>query len=158
METLRRTAADLFQVPYRPLVQDKTLEIKRKPYWVLNTWNTDPLPILQSMDQRLDRLVRRNVENIRWSMLQNLNISFAGFGRRTKERLDETVAATKGAMEAAHARRQARSGSIESEAARLGGCLAALQRVKTDLAGLRSGLPAAAEPKAQESLQSGTGA
>jgi GTP-binding protein EngB required for normal cell division len=133
LETLRHTAADLFRVPYRPLAQEETLEIKRRPYWVLNTWNTDPLPMLQSMDQRLDGLVRRNVENIRWSMLQNLNISFAGFARRSKERLDETVAATKGAMEAAHARRQARSGNIESEVLRMGGCIAALEGLKTDI-------------------------
>lgn len=137
VERLRHTAADLFQVPYRPLQQEETLEIKRRPYWVLNTWNTDPLPILQSMDQRRDELVRRNVENIRWSMLQNLNISFAGFARRTKERLDETVAATKGAMEAAYARRQAHSGSIESEVARMGDRIAALEGVKMDFIALR---------------------
>ena len=96
LETLRRTAADLFRVPYKPLSPEEVLVIKRRPYWVLSTWNTDPLPVLQSMEQRLDGLVRRNVENIRWSMLQNLNISFASFARRTRERLDETVGATKG--------------------------------------------------------------
>ena len=133
VETLRHTAADLFRVPYRPLTQDETLEIKRRPYWVLNTWNTDPLPMLQSMDQRLDGLVRRNVENIRWSMLQNLNISLAGFARSIKERLDETVTATKGAMDAAHARRQAHNGGIESEVARMREHIAALKAVKTEL-------------------------
>jgi hypothetical protein len=153
-EMLRRTAADLFRVPYRPLAQDETLQIKKRPYWVLNTWNTDPLPVLQSMDQRLDGLVRRNVENIRWSTLQNLIISFAGFARKTQERLDETVAATKGAMEAAHGRRQADGGSIESEVARMGDCIAVLEGLKTQLAVLRSGLLPAAEPKSQDGLQS----
>ncbi|MEJ2167781.1 MAG: dynamin family protein [Desulfobacterales bacterium] len=138
VETLRRTAADLFQVPYRPLAQEEALEIKKRPYWVLKTWNTDPLPMLQSIDQRLDGLVRRNVENIRWSMLQNLNISFAGFARRSKERLDETVAATKGAMEAAHARRQAQNGGVESEVARIAGCITALEALKTDFGGLQA--------------------
>jgi GTPase Era involved in 16S rRNA processing len=133
VETLRHTAADLFQVPYRALAREEALEIRSRPYWVLNTWNTDPLPILQSMDQRLDGLVRRNVENIRWSMLQNLNVSFAGFARRVRQRLDETVAATKGAMEAAHVRREACGGSIESEAARMGNCTAVLEKVKTGL-------------------------
>jgi GTP-binding protein EngB required for normal cell division len=140
VETLRHTAADLFRVPYRPLSPDAVLEIKRRPYWVLSTWNTDPLPVLKSMDQRLNGLVRRNVENIRWSMLQNLNLSFAGFARRTRERLEETVAATKGAMEAARARRQARGGSIDAEATRLGGHIASLKELKNDLAALRSGL------------------
>ena len=158
VETLRHSAADLFQVPYRPLRSEEALEIKRKPYWVLNTWNTDPLPLLQSMDQRLDGLVRRNVENIRWSMLQNLNISFAGYARRAKERMDETVAVTKGAMEAAYARRKTHGGSIESEVARVGDRIAILEGLKADFAVLRSGLNAAAAPKTQDSLQSATGA
>jgi ribosome biogenesis GTPase A len=134
VETLRRTAADMFQVPYKPLSAQEVLEVKRRPYWVLSTWNTDPLPVLQSMDQRLDRLVRRNMENIRWSMLQNLTLSFAGFARRTRERLDETVAATQGAMQAAHTRRQADDGSIEAEAGRMSERMAALEAVKIDLA------------------------
>jgi hypothetical protein len=65
----------------------------------LNTWNTDAIPMLKSMDQRLDDLVRRNVENLRWSTMQNVNISFARFASKIKERLKETVNATKGALE-----------------------------------------------------------
>ncbi len=141
VETLRHTAADLFRVPYRPLLQEETLEIKRRPHWVLNTWNTDPLPMLQSLDQRLDGLVRRNVENIRWSMLQNLNISFAGFARRTRERLDETVAATQGAMQATHTRRKGQGENIESDLIRMGDRISVLEELKTDFAVLRSGAP-----------------
>jgi GTP-binding protein EngB required for normal cell division len=148
VETLRHTAADLFQVPYRPLAKEEALEIKKRPYWVLSTWNTDPLPMLQSMDQRLDELVRRNVENIRWSMLQNLTISFASFARRAKERLDETVAATRGAMEAAHERRLTHSGNVESELTRMADRITALQGVKSDFAVLRSGLSPQSGPKA----------
>jgi GTPase SAR1 family protein len=157
VETLRQTAADMFQVPYKPLFPDEILEIKRRPYWVLSTWNTDPLPILQSMGQRLDGLVRRNVENIRWSMLQNLNLSFAGFTRRTRERLDETVAATQGAMQAAHARRQAGDGSIEAEASRMADRMAALGAVKVDLTVLQHSLSPAKEPKAPDRVQSMAG-
>lgn len=108
---------------------------------MLNTWNTDPLPMLQSLDQRLDGLVRRNVENIRWSMLQNLNISFAGFARRTRERLDETVAATQGAMQAAHTGRKGQGENIESDLIRMGDRISVLEELKTDFAALRSGAP-----------------
>jgi ribosome biogenesis GTPase A len=153
VETLRRTAADMFRVPYKPLSSEEVLSIKRRPYWVLSTWKTDPLPILQSMGQRLDGLVRRNVENIRWSMLQNLNLSFASFARRTGERLDETVAATQGAMQTAHARRRAGDGSIEAEASRMADRMAALEAVKVDLAGLKSRLAPAKEPKAPDRMQ-----
>jgi len=133
VETLRHTAADLFQVPYKPLARENALEIKRRPYWVLNTWNTDPLPILQSMDQRLDELARRNVENMRWSTLQNLNISFASFTRSIRDGLNETMVATKGAMEAAFLRRQNYSESIESEVNRFAVQITALEAVKKRL-------------------------
>jgi ribosome biogenesis GTPase A len=102
---------------------------------------TAPLPMLQSLGQRLDGLVRRNVENIRWSMLQNLNVSFAGFARKVRERLDETVSATKGAMDSAHARIEDHGGSIESELIRLGDRIGILEELKTDFAAMRSDTP-----------------
>ena len=157
VETLRRTAADMFQVPYKPLSPEEVLEIKRRPYWVLSTWNTDPLPVLKSMDQRLDGLVRRNVENIRWSMLQNLNLSFAGFARRTRERLDETVAVTQGAMQAAHARRQTDNGSIDAEVGRMADRMTALEAVKVDLTVWKPGLSPLKEPKALGHVRSMAG-
>ncbi len=134
IETLRRTAADLFHVPYKPLGGEDALEIKKRPYWVLNTWNTDPLPVLQSIYQRMEGLVRRNVENIRWSMLQNLNISIAGFARRVRERLDETVAATKGAMDVAHERRNAQDDNVDPEIDRIRQRMKELDEMKSGLA------------------------
>jgi tRNA U34 5-carboxymethylaminomethyl modifying GTPase MnmE/TrmE len=138
VETLRRSAADLFQVPYSPLVHDEPLEIKRKPYWVLNTWSADPLPILKSIDQRRDDLARRNVENIRWSTIQNINISFARFASRIKERLGQTVAATKGAMDVAQERRQSNSGNIEEELSQISKRISNLESVRKELAGAAS--------------------
>ena len=135
VETLRHTAADLFQVPYRPLQQEEALEIKRKPYWVLNTWNIDPLPILKSMDQRIDDLVRRNVENIRWSMLQNLNISFAHFTSRIKERLTETVTVTKGAMETANEVRTTRVETVDPKIIFFNHSITELEKLKTEFLG-----------------------
>jgi hypothetical protein len=49
------------------------------------------------------------------------------------------VAATQGAMETAHARRQAQDGSVEAEAGRLADGMAALEALKGDLAVLPSG-------------------
>ena len=135
VETLRHTAADLFQVPYRPLQQEEALEIKRKPYWVLNTWNIDPLPILKSMDQRIDDLVRRNVENIRWSMLQNLNISFTHFTSRIKERLTETVTVTKGAMETANEVRTTRVETVDPKIIFFNHSTTELEKLKAEFLG-----------------------
>ncbi len=106
----------------------------------MNTWNTEALPFLKSTEQRLDELARRNVENLRWSMLKNLNVSFSRFASRIKERLSETVAATQGAMEAAGERRNACGGSIAVETARLEENIAVLEKLKTDFTALRAGL------------------
>ena len=133
IETLRKTAADLFHVPYRPLHGENVLETAQRPYWVLNAWNTDAAPILKSMDQRLDDIVRRNVENLRWSTLQNIQLSFARFVRRIREQLDETVHATQGAMETAHARKKTHGKSVAEEIQRLDALANALSAVKDDL-------------------------
>jgi GTPase Era involved in 16S rRNA processing len=141
VETLRHTAATLFQVPYsKPLDRDDVLELKNRPYWVLNTWNADALPMLKSKEQRLEELALRNVENIRWSMIQNLNISFARFATRVKERLEETVAATKGAMDAANTRRNTCGGSVAAEVSRLDNLIGSLETRKKEMMELRSGL------------------
>lgn len=142
VETLRETAASLFQVSYRrPLGRDEVFEIKRRPYWVLNTWNADALPMLKSTEQRLDELVLRNVENIRWNMLQNLNVSFAKFARRVKERIDETVFATKGAIESANERRKACGGSVEEDVARIAGLIETMETLKSEMESMRNSLP-----------------
>ncbi|MGD8981240.1 MAG: dynamin family protein [Desulfobacterales bacterium] len=133
IETLRKTAADLFQVPYRSLHHENALETARRPYWVLNTWNTDAIPMLKSMDQRLDDLVRRNVENLRWSTMQNVNISFARFASRVKERLEETVAATQGAMKTARFRKKDHGETVAEAVCRL-------EKVAGELETLKAGL------------------
>ncbi len=133
IETLRKTAADLFQVPYRPLHHENALETERRPYWVLNAWNTDAIPMLKSMDQRLDDLVRRNVENLRWSTMQNINISFARFASRIKERLEETVAATKGGMEIPHSLKKEHGETVVEEIKRIEQFADALENLKVTL-------------------------
>lgn len=133
IEALRKTAADLFQVPYRPLHSENALETARRPYWVLNTWNTDAIPMLKSMDQRLDDLVRRNVENLRWSTMQNVNISFARFASRIKERLEETVTATQGAMKTASTRKKDHGETVAEELCRLEKIAGALETLKVSL-------------------------
>jgi ribosome biogenesis GTPase A len=133
IETLRKSAAELFQVPYRPLHSENALETARRPYWVLNAWNTDAIPMLKSMDQRLEDLVRRNVENLRWSTMQNVNISFARFASRIKERLQETVAATQGAMKTAGSLKKEHGETVAEEVCRLEKVAGALETIKVSL-------------------------
>jgi small GTP-binding protein len=119
VEQLRKTAAELFRIPYRPLDSEAVLKTEKRPYWVLNTWNTVAAPILLSMESRMDNLVQRNVENLRWNTLQNLIVAFSRFSTELKQRLDETVASTKGAMEAALQRLKEHGDTVESESQHL---------------------------------------
>ena len=117
----------------RPLHSENALETSRRPYWVLNTWNTDALPMLKSIDKRLDDLVRRNVENLRWSTMQNVNISFARFASRIKERLQETVAATQGAMKTAGSLKKEHGETVVQEVCRLEKAAGELETIKVAL-------------------------
>lgn len=83
--------------------------------------------------------------------------SFSRFSTRIKERLDETVSATNGAMKTAHARRQSHGENIEEEVSRMRDRISNLQGIKKDLAVILAGLTPAAEAKAPESLRSKTG-
>ena len=89
--------------------------------------------MLKSMDQRLDDLVRRNVENLRWYAMQNVNISFVRFSSRIKERLTETVNATKGAMEMARTRKKKHGEAVIEEMYRLEKAADALEILKGGL-------------------------
>ena len=62
------------------------------------------------------------------------------------------MAATKGAMEAAHARPKVDGGSVDSEVARMGDCVATLEAMKTDFVVLRSGLSPAAKAEEERSF------
>lgn len=136
VELLRKTAAELFQIPYHPLDTDNILKTGKKPYWVLNAWNTVAAPVLLSLETRMDDLVRRNVENLRWNTLQNIIVAFSRFASDLKQRIDETVASTKGAMDAAHQRKTDHAGSVEGEIQHLKEIVGALENLQKRLASI----------------------
>lgn len=133
IETLRKTASDLFQVQYIPLRAEEALETSKKPYWVLNTWKTETLPVLKSIDQRLEDLVNRNVENLRWAVIQNVDMSFLRFAARLRERLNETVSVTKGVMETANLKRKEHGENIAEEIAGLNKSISDLEKLKEEI-------------------------
>ncbi|MGD9975119.1 MAG: dynamin family protein [Desulfatirhabdiaceae bacterium] len=138
VELLRKTAAELFRIPYRPLNSETVLKSERKPYWVLNTWNTAAAPVLLSMESRMDDLLRRNVENLRWNTLQNIIVAFSRFSTELKQRLEETVASTKGAMEAAHQCKKDHGETVAEEISKLEIIIHNLESVKSHLTGVMS--------------------
>ena len=152
--SVRQTAAELFDVPYHSPESEGAFIVKRKPYWVTAKWlvSISPTPpihldwlfphsmrmarVRKRLLAQIEELAGRNVENIRWATLQNLDRTFLLFGSALKQRLEDTVAATYGAIEAVGRRRQEHAGEVEGEVARLKSSAASLRILEVKLASL----------------------
>ncbi len=155
IESTRRTAAELFDIPYQPLTSKEEFEVTRQPYWVTHHWpvSLGVLPegfwdrllpygmrksrVFRRMRERIEVLVAENVENVRWPTLQNLQKSFREFGDAIDARLEEVVSATMGAIEAAYNKRKDQSAAVESETARLERDIRKLELIEEGLAAYR---------------------
>ncbi len=154
IETVRRGAAELFEIPYHPLAGTELFVLSHEPYWVTHQWSASlsPIPprlidrflpisarrarVTDRLNQQIKTLVIRNVENLRWATLQNLDQAFRRFNTTLEQRLQETVAATQGAIQAASLKRREQGETIAETVAELEaavrefeGMLAALQRL-----------------------------
>ncbi len=66
-----------------------------------------------------ERLITRNVGNLYWTTLQNINDSFRRFAARLDDDLREAIAATHGAILAAQDKRRIGAEQMNDEIARL---------------------------------------
>ncbi len=138
IQSIRKAAAELFDIPYHAPESSEAFEVKRRPHWVLRK-RVPTLPIVipeealdrllpvslrinrlkKRLSRQIDALVRQNVENLRWATLQNLNNAFRGFALSLDQRFEETIAATHGAIQAAYLKRKEHAEAIFDEVARL---------------------------------------
>lgn len=151
IETVGKTAARLFDLPYTADAAADYYQEKYQPYWVTNkiTSVIAPLPTrfinkllprkIQSARQRkeytakIQALVTNNVENLRWATLQNLREAYRLFTADLERRLEEIAAATKGTMEAAAQQRRRQAHSFQME-------IAAVRKTVENLTALRKSL------------------
>jgi GTPase SAR1 family protein len=135
--SLRSAAADLFEIPYRPSSASSAFEMRHKPYWVTQKWNTSISPVSEGFSDRffpseirkrrtqkrlteeVESLIIHNVENIRWATLRNLDAAFRRISAAFDERLRETAQATRHAMMAAQLKRKQNESTIVAELARI---------------------------------------
>jgi GTP-binding protein EngB required for normal cell division len=150
--TVRATAASLFEIPSVPAEAAEAFVVRREPYWVTQRWSDSLNPFGGGLVDRLlpaasrtarlgkrfaaeiDELIQRNVENLRWATLQNLDAAFRRFATAFDERLAETIAATRGAIDAAVERRRAHADAAEAELFRLRRGTAELRELRDRLA------------------------
>jgi GTPase SAR1 family protein len=151
VEQVRRTAAELFEIPYHPLDSTRAFEFKSQPYWVTHKWDSSFSPVpenwfdrflpgnprrqraMRRLSEKVEALVMHNVENLRWATLRNLDRAFMHFAASLDECLEETIAATQGAIQAACARREQQAGPLAEETTRLRAKVQELENLKAAL-------------------------
>jgi len=150
-ETVRRTAADLFEVSYIPSYGEDILEMKHEPFWVTEAWrvNWSPLPenwfeailprktrirrLKKRLAEDIDAIISHNVGNLRWATVCNITDSFYAFGLELEKQIQRVIESTGGAIAAAHKKRLEQSSSIEPELEKMEDTLKSLSAIKSDL-------------------------
>jgi hypothetical protein len=153
IESIRRTAAELFDVPYRAPESSRAFEMVHQPYWVTHQWSSrlSPIPptlidrfvptktrlrrVQKRIMEQIGRLVLSNVEKLRWATFQSIDQTFKRFGATLDQRLDATTTATHGAVRAAMDRRQQQSELVSREVTRLEEAITELADIQTALSG-----------------------
>ncbi|MDO9035828.1 MAG: dynamin family protein [Methanoregula sp.] len=116
IESIRKAAAELFDIPYHAPRGERAYEPVRKPYWVEHDWDSSFSPVSAEvigrflpkslreslardrLKKQIDMLVIRNLENLRWATIQNIDTAFRKFSSDLDTNLGLTIDATQGAI------------------------------------------------------------
>jgi len=152
VDIIRRTATELFEIPYAPSKGSEALEIRHEPYWVTENWSVtiSPLPkgwlerllprnmalrrIRKWLQQDMEAIVLRNVSNLQWETLQNINDTFYRFSFDLDKELKDIASATRRAIQEAQTQRIQRADSVGEELNRLNAFEAKLREIQKELA------------------------
>jgi len=137
IQTIKQAASEVFEIPYfKPNASD-LFEMQRQPYWITHQWSSNLTPIPtgwleqllphrmqrsrmeKRMLERIESLVGSNVENLRWATWQNLEKTFLRFAAGLDERLQETITATRGAIQTVYSKRKEKTQIVAEEIKRL---------------------------------------
>jgi GTP-binding protein EngB required for normal cell division len=154
VDSVRRTAGEIFDVSFAPDAEHESFRLEQEPYWVTESVASTLIADSSRLIDRLlpaafrsvrlrtrvarqaDELILRNAENLRWAIVRGLDETFRRATARFEHRLDDAVAATKGVIENALARRRDQSFMIEPEIDRLNRATASLAAAHDELAGM----------------------
>jgi GTP-binding protein EngB required for normal cell division len=152
VNSVRRTAARIFEVSFPEAAEHEEFQLGEDPYWVTESIGSTLIPdpgrlldgflsstlrrarLRRRILQEADQLVVRNAENLRWAILRGLDDTFRKATAQFEQRLDQTIAATQGVIEDAVARRRDRSLAVGPEVDRLTSAIALLDGLRQDLA------------------------
>jgi GTP-binding protein EngB required for normal cell division len=153
-ETIRRTASELFEIPYLPGKGNEKLQTQHKPYWVTENWYTtmSPIPrglferllprkiairrIKQWLQQDIESIVLHNISNLLNATRQNIDDTFRRFSLDLDQQLEEVAKATLGAIQEAHTQRRQKGGSTGAELSRLASLESQILELQDELAAI----------------------
>ncbi len=137
IESVRKSASELFEIPYHAPEGRSAYELVRKPYWVEHVWEStfSPVPAdflekvlprglrKERAEKRIGKqialIVMRNLENLRWETSRSIDESFRAFSIELDEGIAKTIEATLGAIRSAQALREEKGSEAEAAVARL---------------------------------------
>ncbi len=134
VESVRRTAADLFEIPFYAAEPPEPFKLGPDPYWLTRPTNETLIPnpaalmlrllpeaarrarLRSQLEEQIAALTQRNVENLRWAIRRGLDETFRRFSVQQDDHLANAVAVTKGVIESAlkqrHAQADAAAGDL----------------------------------------------
>jgi GTPase Era involved in 16S rRNA processing len=149
--SIRQSAAELFDIPYRQALTTQDFEMTKRPYWVSHRWarSFQRIPrgifdkllphgarrsqLVKKAVEQINELVMQNVENLRWAVFQNIDHSFIRFRSELGRQFEQTVIATRGAIEAALKKRKEHTEIVTDEIKHLQESLKILTNIKESL-------------------------
>jgi 8-oxo-dGTP pyrophosphatase MutT (NUDIX family)/GTP-binding protein EngB required for normal cell division len=152
IDSVQRTAADIFDVPFAAPLEHESFALGEDPYWVTESIRASLIPdpgrlIDQVLPSRvrmrrlrariigqMRELVVRNAENLRWAILRGIDETFRSANLKFEEQLDGAIRGTSGVIKQAIARRRDRSSEIQPEVSRLDRAIGSLAAVREGLA------------------------
>lgn len=124
VESIRKAASEIFEIPYHASIGEHVYEPIRKPYYVEHYqeslfFQISPdlmerfMPakmrekrVMKRLQDQIDKLMLRNLENLRWETLQNIDTTFRKFSASFDINLSMTIEATHGTIRSALAERK----------------------------------------------------
>ncbi|MFO7766417.1 MAG: dynamin family protein [Pelovirga sp.] len=145
IEQVRKTAAELFNIPYHAPLVDRVYAHFDPPSWSQDLFISDMDPLGQKLSRKLmtkrfrhrrtvqrlrdqtHKLLNENTEQINWALRRGLDESFRRFGFQLDEQLDNVIAATRAAMDIALQQKSSRQQQLEEQIKVLEGAINDLQ-------------------------------
>jgi GTP-binding protein EngB required for normal cell division len=150
-ESIRKTAAQLFDISYQPLQHPAVMPSMRDLYWITQKWDTSFLPIPfgllekilpkriretrvhKRIKSQIDDLANYNVGKMRLEVQENIENAYAAFARNLDSSMQEIISSIHIALKTAFTRKKDQSETIADEMVELESATIKLVDIKNKL-------------------------